>query len=183
MKRFLLAAAIVLVAALALSACRPRVVVVPGGRSGPGPVHGPGPGPGHGPPRPARPFTAQARGNQVVPPVAVGSRAEATFIVREDRMGVDYTVTVTSPIANPVRVFVASAPPGANGPVRANLYGPALIRGPFRGTICTGTIRPGELHPPGYTMADFLADLYAGRLYLVVTTTSHPMGAIRGQIH
>ena len=73
---------------------------------------------------------------------------------------------------------------GTTGATILTLYGGPTRSGVFSGVLAQGSFSAAQLGGPlkGKTVADFVALVTAGSLYLNVGTSSHPGGEIRGQL-
>lgn len=143
--------------------------------------------------QPKRNFSAHATGKQEVP--ARQTKAQGQIVARVGASEVSYRL-VASNISNVVAAHLHLAPAGSNGPVVAFLFGPVTPGGGRRnGVLATGTIDASDLVGPlaGHPIADLVAEMRAGNIYLNVHTDDgvapantgagdFPGGEVRGQL-
>jgi hypothetical protein len=128
-------------------------------------------------------YTAELSGSNVVPPVSSVASGSLTLSVSADGSSVDYVLTVNDLVA----LTRARMRQGAVGETGAEIF--TLYNGPtrtdtFTGIVSQGSFTAGELRGPlaGQTIADLLALIEAGFVYVNVGTAANPDGEIRGQL-
>ena len=128
-------------------------------------------------------FRTHLSGANEVPPVITKAQGQATFMVSPDGMSVKFKLIVAN-IIDVQAAHIHLAAEGVNGPVVVTLYGGPLIPGRFQGILAQGTFTAADLTGPlqGMTIADLLAALQAGNLYVNAHTAANPGGEIRGQL-
>jgi hypothetical protein len=120
-------------------------------------------------PRPAHVFSANLSGDQVVPPVTTDGRGHGFILLNHDETEIHVFVGFRH-LSSAVTAVTINGPamPGANGPVIFTLTTPS---------------RPLEALQTFPVTAAQVAQLRANLWYFLVSTTMHPTGEIRGQIH
>ena len=136
----------------------------------------------------ARSHATHLTGDQEVPPV--DTKAVGQFIMKlsENGQSISFTL-IASNIIDVTQAHIHRRPPGAaTGGVVVWLYPsaspPVLIPGRSSGILSEGTFTSTNFvgFMAGKTMAEFLAEVAAGRTYANVHTVAHPGGEIRGDI-
>jgi hypothetical protein len=129
-------------------------------------------------------FATLPRGDQEVPPIITTAKASATFVPNADKTQLKYKVDVKG-VTNLSSALLQWAPKGANGPVVAVLYPGPVKAGPFTGTLAHSALTKMNLVGPlaGASIEALVNEIAAGKIYLNITTTAHPAGEIRGQVH
>jgi hypothetical protein len=128
-------------------------------------------------------YTAGLVGAEVVPPVKTTATGTATFTPASKGSVLRYVLGVRG-ISNPTVARLHEGAAGANGPTIATLFTGRAKKGSYTGTLASGTLRATSLRGPlaGKKMADLISLIKAGKAYVLLGTTSHPTGALRGQI-
>jgi hypothetical protein len=140
-------------------------------------------------------FTTHLSGKEEVPVRETRATGQATFTLSSDGTALQFRINVSN-IENVVVVRMENAPLGATGPEVAILHGPvAPGGGKVNGPLAFGTLTTTNLVGPmaGRTIADLVAEIQAGRIYLNVVTDDglapadqkpgdFSSGEIRGQI-
>jgi CHRD domain len=142
----------------------------------------------------AKNFGTHATGAEEVP--ARDTRAQGQIILKLNDDGtLDYRLIATN-IDNVVASHLHLGAAGTNGPVVVFLFGPAAPGGGRQnGVLATGNIEDSDLIGPmmGQTVADLVAEIEAGNIYVNVHTNDgdttpnegpgdFPGGEIRGQV-
>lgn len=140
-------------------------------------------------------YNAHLSGKDEVPVRETRATGQVTFVLSSDQTSLEYRVNVSN-IENVVSVRMENAPAGATGPEIATLFGPvAPGSGRASGKLTTGTLTAANLVGPmvGRTIADLIAEIEAGRIYVNVITDDgagapdekpgdFSSGEIRGQV-
>ena len=128
-------------------------------------------------------YRAQLTGENEIP--ALSTPASGTFVLTmaPDGSSVHYVLKVTD-ITNVTIVRLREGKAGATGATLLTVYGGPTKSGVFSGTLTQGSFAAGKLEGAlkGKTIADFVALVKAGAVYLNVGTSAHPKGEIRGQL-
>jgi hypothetical protein len=103
--------------------------------------------------------------------------------VPADGSSVHYVLTVSN-ITNLTLARLHEGKAGATGTTILTLYGGPTRSDVFSGVVTQGSFTAAQLGGSlrGKTVADFIALVKAGSVYLNVGTSSHPLGEIRGQL-
>lgn len=140
-------------------------------------------------------FTADLLGSNEVPPVTTNKFGTATFELNDAETEFTYSIEVTGfdigGILTPdsaddiTGLHIHNAPAGANGSVVFGIFNP--VHDPDRViTISSSKIQFsgvwGGSQTGGSPLADQLANLKSGNLYVNVHSTTFPGGEVRGQI-
>jgi hypothetical protein len=128
-------------------------------------------------------FTADLAGGNESATLSTPAKGTVSLTVALDGSSVTYLIQVdniTDPSA--ARLHVGGA--GSTGAAILTLFSGPVIPGPFTGTLAHGNRTALALEGPlqGKTLKDLLALIKAGSVYLVVGTSVHPSGEIRGQL-
>jgi len=140
-------------------------------------------------------FNTHLTGKEEVPVRETRATGQASFTLSSDGTALQFRINVSN-IENVVAVRMENAPLGATGPEVAILYGPvAPGGGKATGPLAFGTLTSTNLVGPmaGRTIADLVAEIQAGRIYLNVVTDDglapadqkpgdFSSGEIRGQV-
>jgi hypothetical protein len=139
-------------------------------------------------------FEARATGAEEVPPVATPATAflDMRLVGNGTRLKFDLS---GEGLSNVTAAHLHLGARGEEGPPVATLFEAAPGGGPGRGRIAKGEIRAEDLQGPlaGMTLADLVAEIEAGRIYLNVHTNDgvdppntgpgdFPDGEVRGQV-
>ncbi len=128
-------------------------------------------------------FVAQLTGAEAVPAVTTDATGTLTMTVAEDGASVDYVFEVDNLSDLTVaRVRVGAA--GTSGDEILTLYPGPTIVGSFSGVVAEGSFTAAQLLGPlaGKTIADLVALLETGTVYLNVGTAANRNGELRGQL-
>jgi hypothetical protein len=140
-------------------------------------------GASHGTPTASGTYAAVLVGADVVPPVRTAATATVTFTRVSNGAALRYVIRVRG-INDPTvaRLHVSTA--GANGPTIATLFAGPARNGTFTGALASGTLRATSLGGPlaGKKLADLVGLIKAGRVYVLLGTTRHLTGEVRGEI-
>ena len=142
-------------------------------------------------------YKASMDGTQTLPePIKTVATGAIEFNVSADGKSIGYKLTVDR-LVNPSAADVHLGAASQNGPVVAKLFpnGKSVKKGEFTGLLAEGRLTGDDLMGPltGSTLADLLAELEAGNVYVNVHTNdgvepanSGPgdfrLGEIRGQL-
>jgi hypothetical protein len=128
-------------------------------------------------------YTAPLSGKDEIPPVSTPASGTLTLTVAENGASVKYVLRVAT-ITNLTVARLHEGKAGANGPTIITLYGGPPKAGKFSGVLAQGTFTAADLQGPlqGKKVADIVALIKGGRVYLNVGTTAHINGEIRGQV-
>jgi hypothetical protein len=128
-------------------------------------------------------YTAELVGTEVVPAV----RSEATGILEltlsEDGQTVSYILSLES-LEGLTLARLRVGEPGVNGDEILTLYAGPTKEGAFTGVAAQGSFGAAEMVGPleGKTMAEFIALLEQGSVYVIVGSTENKGGELRGQL-
>jgi hypothetical protein len=139
-------------------------------------------------------FGTHATGAEEVPPRDTQAQGQIVLQLNDDGT-LDYRLIATN-IENVVASHLHLAPAGENGAVVTFLFGNVPPGGGrHNGVLATGTITDADLIGPmaGQTVADLIAEIEAGNIYVNVHTNDgdttqnegpgdFPGGEIRGQV-
>jgi hypothetical protein len=128
-------------------------------------------------------YTAEMSGGEVVPAVSTEATGKATFTVDDTGTKVRFTLEVTDMTdVNASRVHVGAA--GSNGSGIVVLLAGRYGEGSFTGQVASGVFDASLLIGPlkDKTIADFVALIQEGQVYVTVGTVENPNGEIRGQV-
>lgn len=140
-------------------------------------------------------YNAHLSGNEMVPARATKAVGQVQLKLNNDGTTISYRINVSN-IENVVAAKMQLAPVGSTGPDIAVLFGPVAAGGGKKsGVLATGTLTSTDLVGPlaGKTIADLVAEINAGRVYVVVVTDDglgapdekpgdFASGEIRGQL-
>ena len=133
-------------------------------------------------------FTADLQGQQEVPPVKTDASGQAQFFVSGNEKTIRYEIVVHN-LRDVTMAHLHLGMPGVNGDHVVWLYPssppPREIGGVFDGILARGSFGAKRLLGPmaGKTIADLVAKMKAGGVYVNVHTKEHPDGELRGQLH
>jgi hypothetical protein len=127
-------------------------------------------------------YSAALSGKSEVPPVTSSASGTLTLNVAHDGSSVDYVLRV-SHITDLTVARLHEGSAGATGPTILTLYDGATKTGLFAGVLAQGSFSAAQFVGPlaGKTIADFVALVKSGQVYLNVGTSAHIQGEIRGQ--
>lgn len=117
-------------------------------------------------------FNTHLTGKDQVPSRETKASGQAQLALSNDKTTLDFRVNVAN-IENVVAVRLGNATTGATGPDVAVLFGPvAPGGGKSTGVLAKGTLTTANFVGPmaGKTMAEFVAEIEAGRIYITVVT-------------
>jgi hypothetical protein len=128
-------------------------------------------------------FTADLTSGNGSRTLSTAAKGTLSLTVALDGSSVTYLIQVdniTDPSA--ARLHVGGA--GSTGAAILTLFSGPVVPGPFTGTLTHGSLTAAALEGPlqGKTLKDLLTLIKAGSVYLVVGTSVHPSGEIRGQL-
>jgi len=103
--------------------------------------------------------------------------------VAADGASVRYVLSV-SKISNLTLARLREGKAGASGTTILTIYGGPTRSDVFSGVVTQGSFTAEDFVGPlrGKSLADFVALVRAGSVYLNVGTTAHVLGEIRGQV-
>ena len=128
-------------------------------------------------------YTAELSGKEVVPAVNTLATGTATFEVDPTGARIHFVLKVSN-ITDVIAARVKEGQPGANGqgllilfpgPTKTGTFSGALAQGNFNASALIGSLT-------GKSIADLVALIDAGRVYVNVGTLKNPLGEIRGQL-
>lgn len=122
---------------------------------------------------------AYASGSQEVPTVGSDAWAWSVWRIVDDVTRIAHSSTVFDLDTPIVAAHLHWAPRGENGPIVVNLTDDIVDN-----TRIAGEITADELRDvlAGMTIADLVAEIEAGRIYINIHTDAVPSGEIRGQL-
>ena len=128
-------------------------------------------------------YSALLSGQNETPALSTSASGTLTLTVATAGSSVNYVLRV-SKITDLTVARLHEGKAGATGATILTLYGGPTRGGLFSGVLTQGSFTAPQLEGPlkGKTIADFVALVEAGSLYLNVGTSSHPLGEIRGQL-
>ena len=127
-------------------------------------------------------FTADLNGANQVPPVTTNAKGTLTLTVQPDGT-VDYVITIKK-LTNVTVARLRGGKPGASTGVIVTLRDGPTKTGTFTGVLAEGSFTAKDLDGPlkGKSLADFVALIESGKVFLNVGNSSHKSGAICGQV-
>lgn len=128
-------------------------------------------------------YSAQLSGQNENPAVTSSASGTLTLTVAADGSSVRYVLRL-SKLSGVTLARLHEGNAGVSGSTVITLYGGPARSDIFSGVLTQGSFTAAKLGGPlkGKTVADFVALLKAGSIYLNVGTSSHPGGEIRGQL-
>jgi hypothetical protein len=128
-------------------------------------------------------YRAQLSGKNEIPALSTPTSGTFVLTVAPDGSSVHYVLKLTD-ITNVTVARLRQGKAGATGPTILTVYGGPTKSGVFSGTLTQGSFAAGKMEGAlkGKTIADFVALVKAGAVYLNVGTSAHPKGEIRGQL-
>ena len=128
-------------------------------------------------------YVARLLGTQVIPAVHTTATATVTFALASNGTVLRYVLSVRG-IRSPTVARLHEGPVGANGPAIATLFAGPAGNGTVTGALASGTLRASSLDGPlaGGRLADLLRLMKAGRIYVLLGTSRHPAGEVRGEV-
>ena len=132
---------------------------------------------------PSSTYSAELSGTNEIPPVTTSAGGTLTLQVAADGSSVHYQLKV-SEIGDLTVARLHEGGAGDSGTTILTLYGGPTKTGTFSGVVTEGSFTASQLLGPlkGKTVADFVALIKSGQMYLNVGTTDHPNGEVRGQV-
>jgi CHRD domain len=131
----------------------------------------------------AETFTADLTGAAEVPAVSTAATGSVTLDYDPAADTLSFTVNI-SQLTNPSTARIYQGKAGATGTAVLTLFSGPTKTGVFSGELNQGSVKDSDLTGSlrGKTIADLIALISASNAYVSVGTTSHPNGAIRGQL-
>ena len=128
-------------------------------------------------------YGAELSGTNEVPPVTSSASGTLTLTVAADGSSVHYQFKVNE-ISDLTVARLHEGGAGATGTTILTIYGGPTKTGTFSGVVTQGSFTAAQLVGPlkGKTIADFVALVKSGQMYLNVGTNDHPNGEMRGQV-
>ena len=128
-------------------------------------------------------YSAKLTGENESPVVSTSASGTLTLTLAADKYSVNNVLEV-SKITKLTVARLHQGKAGASGATILTLYGGPTKSGVFSGTLARGSFAAADLvgSLKGGTIADLVALIEAGSLYLNVGTSAHPFGEIRGQL-
>lgn len=120
-------------------------------------------------------FVAYITGLQEVPPTSTPGYGTGTFLLNTAQTQISYSITFSDLITPMTAAHIHNAPEGSNGSVKLNLAGAGATSGTLAGLWTT-------TQPTQPLTSTLLTELFAGKLYINIHTSTFPGGEIRGQI-
>lgn len=131
----------------------------------------------------AQNWSVHLTGDQEVPPNDSRAQGQLTLKLSDDGQSIDFKLTIAN-IEDVRAAHLHVAPSDSTGPVVVNLYTGPKKEGRYQGRLAEGTFTSADLVGPlqGQTLADLVAAIEAGRIYVNVHTDAYPPGEIRAQV-
>jgi CHRD domain len=128
-------------------------------------------------------YSAHLTGENEIPALSTSASGTFTLTVAPDGSSVRYVLSVSA-MTNVTVARLHEGKAGATGATLLTVYGGPTKSGVFSGTLTQGSFAAVKLAGSlkGKTIADFVALVKAGAVYLNVGTSAHPRGEIRGQL-
>ncbi len=128
-------------------------------------------------------YTAQLVGTEVVPSVRSEAGGTLELTVSEDGQSVAY-VFVLEDLEGLTLARLRVGEPGEDGDEIFTVYPGPTKKGAFSGVAAEGSFSAEDLVGPleGKTIADFVALVEEGSVYVIVGSTEHRGGELRGQL-
>ncbi len=126
---------------------------------------------------------AALSGQSETPVVDTPATGTLTLAVAADGSSVRYILRVSN-LANLTLARLHEGKAGETGSTILTIYGGPTMSDVFSGVVTQGSFTADHFVGPlrGKTVADFIALVRSGSVYLNVGTTKHPLGEIRGQV-
>ena len=123
-------------------------------------------------------------GQNETPAVVGPASGTLTLTVAADGASVRYVLSVNG-LANLTLARLHEGKAGETGTTILTIYGGPTRSDVFSGVVTQGSFTADDFVGPlrGKSVADFVALVRAGSVYLNVGTTAHPLGEIRGQLN
>ena len=131
----------------------------------------------------AETFTADLTGAAEVPAVSTAATGSVTLDYDPAAATLSFTVNI-SQLTSPSTARIYQGKAGATGAAVLTLFSGPTKTGVFSGELNQGSVKDSDLTGSlkGKKIADLIALIGASNAYVSVGTTSHPNGAIRGQL-
>jgi|GEM_PF-600668 len=133
-------------------------------------------------------YSAALSGKSETPPVETKATGQFDLRVGGDEKSATYQLVVHD-LSDLLMAHLHEAAAGKNGDIVVWLYplgqtAPKLVAGISNGTVASGVLTADNLVGPmkGKTIADLVAKIKAGDIYVQVHTKAHPEGELRGQV-
>jgi hypothetical protein len=128
-------------------------------------------------------YNALLSGQTEIPPVSTSASGNLKLTVAADGSWVDYVLTVTN-ITDVTVARLRQGTAGTSGPTIFTLLDGLAGRGVHSGILAQGALSSAALKGPlqGKKLADLVALIRSGQVYLNVGTSTHTGGEIRGQV-
>ena len=129
-------------------------------------------------------FEATLTGTEAVPPVDTTATAEFTLTYDPEQEKLSFTLQPDG-LDSPDSAFLYAGAEGENGEPIYNLYAPdTTSTGEFTGVLSRGDIDEAKLTGSlkDKTLADLIALIRSGGVYVAIGTKDNPTEAIRGQL-
>jgi CHRD domain len=136
-----------------------------------------------GPANGALTYSALLSGKNETPALSTSAGGTLKLTVAADGSSVHYLLSV-SKITDITVARLHEGKAGTSGATILTLYGGPIRRGVFSGVLAQGSFTAANLQGPlkGKKVADLVALIKSGKVYLNAGTSTHPGGEIRGQI-
>ena len=127
-------------------------------------------------------YRAELSGLNEVPTITTSAGGTLTLTMAADGSSVHYQLKV-SEISDLTVARLHEGGAGATGTTVLTVYGGPTKTGAFSGVVAQGSFTAAQFVGPleGKTVADFVALVKSGQMYLNVGTSGHPNGEMRGQ--
>lgn len=128
-------------------------------------------------------FLTRLSGAGEVPPVlATNARGQAEFTFNDDITELSYRLKALRIESGVIQARIHQGLPDDNGPVVANLFGPASPAVDERLNIRGSLTQSDLVGPLAGDFVGFIDALRAGELYVNINSNAYPAGEIRGQV-
>jgi hypothetical protein len=131
----------------------------------------------------AKTFKATLKGSNEVPAITTSATGTLTLTVDAKGTAVQFTLAV-SKLSGAAVARLHEGAAGATGSTIFTLYAGPTKTGAFTGTLVKGSFTSKGLVGPlkGKTIADLVALIKSGKVYINIGTTKNSSGEIRGQL-
>lgn len=136
-----------------------------------------------GPAKGVQSYSALLSGKNETPALSTSAGGTLKLTVAADGSSVHYLLSV-SKITDVTIARLHEGKAGTSGATILTLYGGPIRSGVFGGVLAQGSFTAADLQGPlkGKKVADLVALIKSGKVYLNAGTSRHPGGEIRGQI-